>query len=64
MLLSIQALILVEEPFFNEPGFEKQAGQGEGQVRTRVRWAVVVRTHKRETAQATRCEPIWRCVVR
>lgn len=32
MLLSIQALILVEEPFFNEPGFDKQAGQSEGQV--------------------------------
>jgi len=30
VLLSIQALILVDAPFFNEPGFEKQAGQGEG----------------------------------
>ena len=30
VLLSIQALILVDAPFFNEPGFEKQAGQSEG----------------------------------
>jgi ubiquitin-protein ligase len=32
VLLSIQALILVEEPFFNEPGFEKQEGTPEGRL--------------------------------
>ena len=32
VLLSIQALILVDQPFFNEPGFERQAGNAEGRL--------------------------------
>lgn len=30
LLLSVQALVLVEEPYFNEPGFEKLKGTAEG----------------------------------
>jgi hypothetical protein len=30
VLISIQSLIMVEEPFFNEPSFEKQRGTAEG----------------------------------
>uniref|UniRef100_T1J9G9 Uncharacterized protein n=1 Tax=Strigamia maritima TaxID=126957 RepID=T1J9G9_STRMM len=30
VLMSIQSLILVSEPFFNEPGFESQIGTKEG----------------------------------
>jgi len=30
LLLSVQALVLVEEPYYNEPGFEKLKGTAEG----------------------------------
>ena len=30
VLISIQGLVLVEEPFYNEPGFEKQIGTEDG----------------------------------
>jgi ubiquitin-conjugating enzyme E2 O len=30
LLLSVQALVLVDEPYFNEPGFEKLKGTAEG----------------------------------
>ncbi|PIA26941.1 hypothetical protein AQUCO_08400002v1 [Aquilegia coerulea] len=32
VLLSIQALVLNEKPYFNEPGFEESAGKKEGEV--------------------------------
>ena len=31
VLISIQGMILIEEPYFNEPGFERTAGSGTGQ---------------------------------
>ena len=30
VLMSIQALILVEEPYYNEPGYEEMRGTPEG----------------------------------
>lgn len=35
VLLSIQALVLNEKPYFNEPGYEKTAGQEHGQKRAK-----------------------------
>ena len=35
MLVSIQSLIFVEKPYFNEPGFERTMG-GEGEEKSRV----------------------------
>ncbi|CAN0076319.1 unnamed protein product [Discosporangium mesarthrocarpum] len=32
VLVSIQSLILVPEPFFNEPGYERQLGTKEGKI--------------------------------
>ncbi|KAJ1473058.1 ubiquitin-conjugating enzyme/RWD-like protein, partial [Baffinella frigidus] len=34
VLVSIQSLILVEEPYFNEPGYEVSRGSAEGEVRS------------------------------
>ena len=31
VLVSIQGLVLVPKPYFNEAGYEKQAGSGEGE---------------------------------
>uniref|UniRef100_A0A1A9WSA4 UBIQUITIN_CONJUGAT_2 domain-containing protein n=1 Tax=Glossina brevipalpis TaxID=37001 RepID=A0A1A9WSA4_9MUSC len=36
VILSIQALILVDEPYFNEPGYEKQKGTSYGVEKSRV----------------------------
>jgi ubiquitin-conjugating enzyme E2 O len=35
VLLSIQALVLVHQPYFNEPGYEAQRGSAEGQRNSR-----------------------------
>lgn len=35
VLVSIQSLILVPEPYFNEPGFEREIGTPEGEQRSR-----------------------------
>ena len=32
--MSIQALILVEEPYYNEPSYEMQRGTTEGAIRS------------------------------
>jgi baculoviral IAP repeat-containing protein 6 len=51
VLVSIQSLILVPEPYFNEPGFEREIGTEHGELRSReysqmvregcVRWAML-----------------------
>eukprot|EP01130_Rhizamoeba_saxonica_P017200 TRINITY_DN8235_c0_g1_i1.p1 TRINITY_DN8235_c0_g1~~TRINITY_DN8235_c0_g1_i1.p1 ORF type:complete len:623 (+),score=138.71 TRINITY_DN8235_c0_g1_i1:192-1871(+) len=51
VLVSIQSLILVEEPFFNEPGYESMIGSPEGDRETfsynenirvsTIRWAII-----------------------
>jgi len=51
VLVSIQSLILVPEPYFNEPGFEREIGTQQGERRSReysmpvrencVRWAML-----------------------
>ena len=33
VLISIQGLVLVDDPFYNEPGFEKQMGTEDGRVK-------------------------------
>lgn len=35
VLVSIQSLIMVPDPYFNEPGFEKQRGTAEGDLKSR-----------------------------
>ena len=52
MLISIQALILVPDPFFNEPGYERIRGTAEGDRESRnynetIREATVRRTRPR-----------------
>ena len=42
VLISIQSLIMVDEPFFNEPSFEKQRGTHEGTVGNKA-YASIVR---------------------
>merc|ERR1712190_650415 len=51
VLISIQSLILVPEPYFNEPGFEREIGTDQGARRSKeysipvrdncVRWAML-----------------------
>ena len=66
VLISIQSLILVPEPYFNEPGFEREIGTEEGQRRSKdynrsvrencVRWAMldVLKNPKKEFQEAIR----------
>ena len=34
MLVSIQSMIFIEDPYFNEPGHEATAGSSQGQARS------------------------------
>ena len=64
VLISIQSLILVPQPYFNEPGFEREIGTEMGERRSHeynrsvrencVRWAMidVLRNPKKEFAEA------------
>jgi baculoviral IAP repeat-containing protein 6 len=56
VLVSIQSLILVEEPFFNEPGFERTRNTPSGDQSSRdytanirhqcIRWAMIEQLRK------------------
>lgn len=35
VLVSIQALILNEKPYFNEPGYERSAGSAQGEAQSK-----------------------------
>jgi len=64
VLISIQSLILVPQPYFNEPGFEREIGTETGERRSHeynrsvrencVRWAMidVLKNPKKEFAEA------------
>ncbi|CAJ1379970.1 unnamed protein product [Effrenium voratum] len=64
VLVSIQSLILVPEPYFNEPGFEREIGTSQGQEHSArynaalrencVRWAMIdaLKRPKKEFAEA------------
>lgn len=51
VLLSIQSLILVPDPYFNEPGYESSMGTAQGNLQSRdynnvieieaIRWAMI-----------------------
>jgi baculoviral IAP repeat-containing protein 6 len=57
VLVSIQSLILVPEPYFNEPGFEREIGTKMGESRSReysepvrencIRWAMIDQLRRR-----------------
>ncbi|CAK9018060.1 unnamed protein product [Durusdinium trenchii] len=64
VLISIQSLILVSQPYFNEPGFEREIGTEPGERRSReynrsvkencIRWAMidVLKNPKKEFTEA------------
>eukprot|EP00928_Gymnodinium_smaydae_P011307 TRINITY_DN14189_c2_g4_i2.p1 TRINITY_DN14189_c2_g4~~TRINITY_DN14189_c2_g4_i2.p1 ORF type:complete len:1011 (+),score=171.29 TRINITY_DN14189_c2_g4_i2:45-3035(+) len=61
VLVSIQSLILVPEPYFNEPGYEREIGTSVGESRSRqynqvirtqcVKWAMVDHLQRRRFAE-------------